>query len=92
MGLGACASTEHAERYPASEPGAEAPRESAATVFALVDTSNDPQSAWLASRNDASLSPGPAHRSLPTSSWPNTGTRPESRRLPVIYSRWGRSF
>lgn len=92
MGLGACATAPQTNRYPVSEPGVAAPRESAATVFALIDTSNDPQSAWLASRNDASLSPGPAHRSLPTTSWPNTGTRPELRQLPVIYSRWGRSF
>lgn len=92
--LVACAPSAGSTGSAALEPGLAAPRESASIVFAGAwqhEVGAD-QAAALATRNDANLSPGPAHRGLSTTSWPNTGTRPELRRVPVIYSRWGRSF
>ncbi len=86
-----CASSPAPEaRVEASQPPA---RERASIVFPMISAEpGSPQAQWLASRNDDSLTPRPEALDRTTTAWPQPDRPNERPYLPVIWSRWGRSF
>lgn len=70
-------------RRPAKEPGA---------VMAWTASTPGPAAYSMSGRRDAALIPAPPAPLTSTSVWPGPVVPRESRRLPIIYSRWGRSF
>jgi hypothetical protein len=69
--------------YPANEPGG---------VMAWTASTPGPVAHSMAARRDAALIPAPPAPLTSTSVWPGPAVPRESRRIPIIYSRWGRSF